>query len=327
MKKTIWINVLIIFLLFCAGRLVAQNDTRNYQNLMDRGNISNQAMNLVTHSRKSIPGILRKIDQQKITNLQLYFVSKHDPNLSYVYMPKKLKKLPMTSGRFFVKSDFQSPIPFVVLGQTVAAQTAYKPQSQSYYQLRQNYYSVIGVTGLNNTKNLNQHVFISTSPKQHDHTQLRNFQIIVDGEILHYPKQLQQLKKAFKARQIYRINNHLNPKSQTWWNRWGQTLIYLGIIALLVLSLTTLLQVPTVRAVKISALRGDLLTDYQLENWFKFLLTQIVVFVAAGGLVFWRLQLLSWNYLLLYFLALFTLVNLGALIQIFFINFQKGSPK
>ncbi len=56
-------------------------------------------------------------------------------------------------------------------------------------------------------------------------------------------------------------------------------------------------------------------------------MTQIVVFVVAGGLVFWRLQLLSWNYLLLYFLALFTLVNLGALIQIFFINVQKGSPQ
>lgn len=315
MKRTIVLNILMICLLVLAGVVVSKNDLRNYQTLMDRGNIREDALIFPSRSRQSIPTVLRKFEQKNVQHYQINFIQKKNPNLSYVYMSHNVKTLPMTNGRFFSASDFQSPIPFVVLGRDLGKKT-YKPQYQAYYQLNHNYYSVIGYTGLSNTTKLNQHIFISTSPQQHNHTQIRHYQIVIDGQLLNHPQKLKKVQAILHASYPYRSANQINNIKQSWWQRWGWTLLILSGIAFLVLFLSFFVQIPAVQLLKRSLLNGDLLLDFQFGNWLKFVITEIVTFGVALIIIFAKIQIVSWKYFMLYLIFLFIAVILLAAFQL-----------
>ncbi|WP_181190531.1 hypothetical protein, partial [Bombilactobacillus bombi] len=283
--------------------------------LMDRGNIQEGALIFPSRSRQSIPGVLRKTEAHNLHNFQIYFIQKSNPNLSYVYMSQHLTKVPMSSGRYFNANDFASPIPFVILGQDLY-KTAYKPQTQPYFQLNNNYYSVVGAAGMSNTKKLNRHIFISASPKQHNKTQIRHYQVVVDGNILHHPQHLHQLQHLLKASHPYRSANQINNIRQTWWMRWGVTLFGLIIVALLIVVLCWFIQIPMINLLKNTPLHGDLLIDFQIGNWFKFFLTEAITFGLGGLLVFWKIPVISTRYLIIYFVTLFIMVNIIAAIRI-----------
>ncbi|UQS81505.1 hypothetical protein MOO45_04585 [Bombilactobacillus folatiphilus] len=218
-------------------------------------------------------------------------------------------KLPMTNGRFFSASDFQSPISFAVLGRDVA-KTVYKPQYQAYYQLNDNYYSVLGVTGLKSTKKLNRHIFISTSPQQSNKTQLRHYQVVVDGPILRHSQQLKTMQKLIRARTPYRSANQINNVTQGWWTRWGGTFLILGAIAILVVILSSFVQIPTLRLLHNLNVQGDFLFDFQFGKWLQFIVTEAVVFGIALVLISVKIQIISWKYLFIYFLLLYIVVIL-----------------
>lgn len=322
MKKNLIINLTIIFILILAGFLVSHNDTRNYQRLMDRGDIHDGALIFPSKSKQSIPTVLKKMQQKRLHNFQIYFIQKKNPDLSYVYMSQHLTKVPMTSGRYFTENDFQSPIPFIILGQDLY-KVAYKPQAQVYYQLYGNYYSVIGAAGMNNTKKLNQHIFISASPNQHNHTQIHHYQVVVDGNILHHPQNLKKMQHILDSHHSYRSANQINNVRQTWWTRWGLTLFGLFALALIILILCWFVQVPMINLLKNTPLKGDLLADFQLGSWFKFFITEAVTFVIAALLVFLKIPLISKKIMILYFVVLFVVVNLVAICRIL-INNKKG---
>ncbi|NVY95828.1 hypothetical protein HU830_01215 [Lactobacillus sp. DCY120] len=323
MKKTILYNILIIIFLVWSAVLVSHSDTRNYQRLLERGNIREGAVIFPSRSQQSIPQALQKLQKRHLDQLQIYFIQKKNPNVSYVYMPEVLRSTPITKGRFFIKSDFQSPIPFVILGKDLY-QKAYHPQAQRYYQIGQRYYSVIGATGINDHNKLNQHIFISASPQQNNRTQIRHYQIVVDGPILNHPQKLKQLQTAFHARKPARSVNRINNIKQTWWTRWGDTLCSLSVTALVILILGWLSQIPAVHSVKASALQNGLLSTFKLETWFKFFLGQVITFAIAGLIAFNKVQIISWRYLFLYFGVVFILLNLQVLLQLNFTKPRKG---
>ncbi|UQS81506.1 hypothetical protein MOO45_04590 [Bombilactobacillus folatiphilus] len=76
MKRTIILNFLIAVLLIFAGFAVSHNDMRNYHNLMDRGNIQENALIYPTKSHQSIPGVLRKFEKANLKKYQIYFIQK-----------------------------------------------------------------------------------------------------------------------------------------------------------------------------------------------------------------------------------------------------------
>ena len=322
MKKNLIINLTIILVLLLAGFLVSHNDSRNYQRLMDRGDIHDGALIFPSKSKQSIPAALQKMQQKRLRNFQIYFIQKKNPDLSYVYMSQHLTKVPMTNGRYFTENDFQSTIPFIILGQDLY-KNAYKPQAQAYYQLHGDYYSVIGAAGMANTKKLNRHIFISASPNQHNQTQIRHYQIVVDGNILHHPQHLKQMQHILGAHYSYRSANQINNVRQTWWTRWGLTFFGLIALALIILVLCWFVQVPMLNLLKTTPLKGDLLADFQLGSWFKFFLTEAVTFVIAALLVFLKIPLISKKIMILYFVVLFAVVNLVAVCRIL-INNKKG---
>lgn len=322
MKKNVLINLVVIIVLLVAGLLVSKNDMRNYQRLMDRGNIQDGALIFPSRSQQSIPTALRKMQAHNLHDFQIYFIQKKNPNLSYVYMSKHLTKVPMNSGRYFSENDFASPIPFVVLGKDVYKNT-YKPQTQPYFQMDNNYYSVIGSVGMTNTKKLNRHIFISTSPNQYDKTQLKHYQIVVDGNILHHPQHLKQMQHILKAHHLYRSANKINNIHQTWWIRWGVTLFDLLALAIVVIILCWFAQVPMIQLLKNTPLRGDLLADFQLGNWFKFFLTEAITFIIAAAIIFLKIPIISTRYMSLYLFTVFIVVNIIAAIRIFIVKQQK----
>ncbi|UQS83555.1 hypothetical protein [Bombilactobacillus thymidiniphilus] len=309
MKKTIIINILIACLLVVAGSVVAKNDTRNYHTQMDRGNIQDGALIFPSRSKQSIPQALRSLEKKHLKNYQIYFIQKRNPNLSYVYMSQTISRLPMDSGRYFTESDFRSAIPFAILGQSIYKK-AYKPQSQAYYKVNNDYYSVLGSTGLKSTNNLNKHVFISASPQQKNKTKLKNYQIVVDGAILKHPQKLQKLQKVIKAKHSYRSANHINNIQQNWWTRWGIMIFFLLALAIIIIILNLVMQA--------TLFKEQPLLHGQWRNWFKSITLQAVTFGLALILISSQIQIISWKYFTFYLLSVYLVVLLATALQLLF---------
>lgn len=311
MKKTIFINILIACLLVFAGVVISKEDSSNYQNLMNRGNIYEGALIYPTKSKQTVPHVLKRIKQKKITGFQMYFIKKSDPNISYVYMSRDIKELPMNTGRYFTKQNFDSQIPFVILG-SEKFKTVYKPQTQPYYKIGNKFYSVLGSVGFKNTDQLNNHVFISTSPKQKSKAKVKNYQVVLDGEVLRHPENITKIKHVLRAKKPYRSANHINHIQQSWLSHWGIATSLLLVIAIAVLVLSWFVQVPSLNVIKNTILTGDLLTDFRLGNWLKFFIAELITFIISFAIVSFKIVIISWNVFDIYMIGLFIIVNLLA---------------
>ncbi|WP_235700570.1 hypothetical protein [Companilactobacillus nodensis] len=111
MKKIIS-SIIILIVVLLTGVSISKSDSIKYNNTMNRLGMSDGAVVLKTHSKKSLVTAVKDLDKQKLSSYQIIFFDKDNSDFGYIYSHKKANKIPVTSGRYFSQSDFSSQIPF-----------------------------------------------------------------------------------------------------------------------------------------------------------------------------------------------------------------------
>nr|SFZ88132.1 hypothetical protein LREN565_1245 [Loigolactobacillus rennini] len=181
-KRKSLLVVLLAAIAFLGVLFFSQMNRIIYQDLLDHAGLSTDTRVLATKKHAGITTINQKLAQHpKLTNYQIQYRQPHSKKI-FVYGAGDFKTLPLVSGRFFSDSDFDSPVPVAIVGQNIAKKL-YTPTSQSYLKYGKRYLSVIGVVGAKKASQLDNMVFISTSPQQSLLTKpLNQLQIHIDGK-------------------------------------------------------------------------------------------------------------------------------------------------
>lgn len=223
MKKRFVLDLLLIILTGLLVLCFQQDEQRNSIGQLNRNGLSENSLLIKGSKKMALSPLIKSLATSKLTDFQIQFVAKNDPNFSYVYAKGNVNQhLPVSSGRVFNSNDYQSEVPFVMLGKN-QTKTAYQPQSQMYYDYQETYLAVIGVVGSNRPAAINDHTFISLSPVQADQSLLTSsFRIIYDPTTPSN-RDTKQIIKLFQAQKSTRLidNSTVKRERQGWFQRSG----------------------------------------------------------------------------------------------------------
>ncbi|KRL62109.1 ABC transporter permease [Latilactobacillus fuchuensis] len=203
--KKIALDILLVVVTLLGLLVISQRAKANYSQRLNHNSLSQKAVIFKPKTNQTIQTTLQAIEKAKLTNFQIQF--NVNQRFSYIYAQGKVSSVPIKDGRFFSSYDFKSSVPVVVVGQSRAADL-YQPTSQAYYQYHKQYLSVIGVVGTNQATSLDQHVFVSASPKYVINDRpLSAVTVLVDDQEI--GTHLKTYQKIFKTTKI----SYLTPKS------------------------------------------------------------------------------------------------------------------
>lgn len=244
MKKKLFLDLILVLLTFLMFLCFRQNEQRNNESRLNRNGLSVDSLIVNRTKDQPLEDVVQKIAKSSLNNYQIQFVSQSDPNFSYVYAKGNVNSpLPLVSGRLFNQNDYESEVPFVVLGSDLAEKT-YKPQAQQYYQHNGNYYAVIGVTGDTDNSAINHHTFISLSPIQQLDTSIRTsqFRIIYDPTV-QKNSDTKKLLKILHGKSTKRLvdSSTIKRERQGWFARSGMIITQIILILALMIIMAWIL--------------------------------------------------------------------------------------
>ncbi|KRM22246.1 hypothetical protein [Latilactobacillus graminis] len=227
--KKFLLDCLLVGVTVLGMLMISQRAKANYSQRLNHNSLSENAVIFNSHSRQSLQKTIQRIDVAQLNHFQIQF--NVNSRFSYIYAKGKLSSVPLKDGRFFSSYDFKSQIPVVVAGQS-RLDELYKPASQTYYQDHGRYLSVIGVVGTNQATSLDQHIFVSTSPKfVLNNRPLNKVTILVDDPQINAHLKIYQ--KIFKTAQHHFLTPKTTPLIGVNWvtqNAWVIIVIILLIL-------------------------------------------------------------------------------------------------
>lgn len=311
-KRKSLLVILLAAIAFLGVLFFSQMNRVIYQDLLDHAGLSTDTRVLTTKKQAHVTTINQKLAKHtKLTDYQIQYWQPHSKTI-FVYGAGDFKTLPLVSGRFFSDSDFDSPVPVAIVGQNVAKKL-YTPTSQSYLKYGKRYLSVIGVVGAKKASQLDNMVFISTSPQQSLLSKpLNQLQIHLDGK----PKlkHLATFKRIFATRQA----NFLFPQStpfvglawlqEYWW--FGAALLLISALFLVTVEFWLVL---AKRMLRQAHFYTDDTSGFYWRELRHFAFFAILGITVGGLLGAWRLYILQYDLLtlLLAFNALLCIVYYG----------------
>ncbi|MFC6315003.1 hypothetical protein ACFQHW_05390 [Lapidilactobacillus achengensis] len=223
MKRRMILDLLLVVL---SGLLVLcfqQDDQRNNQSQLDRNGLSENSLIITGGKKLAVTPLIKTLASSDLDNFQLQLIDNKDDNFSYIYIKGDVTEvMPTVSGRLLNANDFQSEVPFVLLGKN-RLKEAYKPQSQEYFLKNDHYLAVIGVIGTSGDYAINNHIFISLSPNQSDQNLMTT-----DFRVVYDPKepnsaQTKEIIKLFDAKKATRLvdTSSVQRERQGWFQRSG----------------------------------------------------------------------------------------------------------
>lgn len=312
MKKKIFLDVILVVLTFLMFLCFRQNEQRNNESRLNRNGLS--VNSLIVNGAKDQPleTAVQQIAKSPLKNYQIQFVSQTDPNFSYIYAKGHINsQLPLISGRLFNENDYESEVPFVVLGTDLTKKT-YQPQEQSYYLFNNHYYAVIGVTGVTEKSAINQHVFISLSPNQDlsPTVTTSQFRIIYDPTVQKSSdtKKLQQLLHATGSNRLV-DSSSITRERQGWFARSGMIITQVILLLALMIIISWILSYLVIFASKQFNL-GSFLQNQLTLKMLGQLATHLILATGIGFLIGWQTQETAAPEIILGILVIFDLVSL-----------------
>lgn len=289
MKRKIFLDLLLALLTGLLVLCFQQDEQRNSISQLNRNGLSENSLQINQHKKMAVEPLIKSLAASKLTNFQIQFIAKDNPNFSYVYAKGKTNEnLPVLSGRTFNTNDYQSEVPFVVLGKNQIENT-YQPQSQMYYQYQQQYLAVIGTVGTAQTSAINDHTFISLSPEQPDQNLLTSsFRIVYDPVTLN-TAHTKQILKMFQASTATRLidSSTVKRERQGWFERSGILLTQVILIFTFMVIITWAL----VYLILVSGRRfqlGGFLRDQLTLKLIGEIALNVLLSTIAGLLVGWQ---------------------------------------
>ncbi|MFC6323257.1 hypothetical protein [Companilactobacillus baiquanensis] len=320
MKKIIS-SIIIFIVVLLAGTAISKSDSIKYSNTMNRLGMSEDATVLETNSKKNLVTAIKDLNEKKLSSYQLIFFDKSNSDIGYIYNYKKNGKLPITSGRYFSKSDFSSQIPFAVQGKSSEIEE-YKPQSQSYIKVGKRYISVIGNMGFGNSDLLNDQTLISLSPNQQkSNKSLKNVITVLDGKALSSKENYSFIKKTLHVKGSHKYSPQTDDFSAVKVENNGE--IYkVGIVLLFILSIAIefYILVPLKYDLSRSHLTGDLKNNYRNGLLLRYLLYTLVPYLAGYLMVNWKIVIISHTTFNIFMIGSIVVAVVIGLYQIFFVK-------
>lgn len=320
MKKIIS-SIVIFIIVLLAGTAISKSDSVKYSNTMNRLGMSENATVLETNSKKNLVTAIKDLNKKKLTSYQLIFFDKSNSDIGYIYNYKKNDRLPITSGRYFSKSDFSSQIPFAVQGKTSEIKV-YKPQSQSYIKVGQRYISVIGNMGFGNSELLNDQTLISLSPNQPRSSKtLRNVVTVLDGKAIGSKESYSAIKKTLHVRSTHKYSPQTDDFSAVKVENNGE-LYKVGMVLLFILAIAVefYILVPLKYDLQRSNLTGDLKNNYRNGLLLRYLLYTLIPYLLGYVVVNWRIVIISHTTFNMFMIGSVILTIIIGLHQIFFVK-------
>ncbi|MFD1317391.1 ABC transporter permease [Loigolactobacillus zhaoyuanensis] len=298
LKRKSLLVVLLVLVAFLGVFFFSQMNRVVYQDLLNHAGLTTNAQVIKTKSKETIVTANQELAKKsQLTDYQVQYRQPHSHTI-FMYGAGNFKTLPLISGRFFSDSDFSSPVPVAVVGQTVAKKL-YSPTNQSYLKYGDRYLSVIGVVGNKKNSQLDKMIFISTSPQQSLAAQsLSHFEIRLDGK----PKlaHLSTFKSLFQATSM----KHLLPQStpfvglawlqEYWW--FGGALI---LIIALFIGVVELWLILARRMLKTAGFYTDDTKDFYWRELRHFALWALLGITVGGLIGAWQLYILQYDLLAL----------------------------
>ncbi|WP_125604510.1 hypothetical protein [Lapidilactobacillus bayanensis] len=312
MKKKIFLDLVLVLLTFLMFLCFRQNEQRNNESRLNRNGLSVDSLIVTGAKKQSLETVVQQISKSSLKHYQIQFVDEHDPNFSYIYAEGDgSSQLPLISGRFFNQNDYESEVPFVVLGTNLTKST-YQPQAQQYYDLSGNYYAVIGVTGVTDNSAINNHTFISLSPKQQLSNQITTsqFRIIYDPVVQKSSdtKKLLQILQATGTKRLV-DSSSITRERQGWFARSGMIITQVILILALMIIMTWILAYLVIFASKQFNL-GSFLQNQLTLKMLGQLATHLVLATGIGFLIGWQTQEITTPVIILGIIMIFDLIAL-----------------
>lgn len=320
MKKIIS-SIIILIVVLLTGVSISKSDSIKYNNTMNRLGMSDGAVVLKTHSKKSLVTAVKNLDKQKLASYQIIFFDKDNSDFGYIYSHKKANKIPVTSGRYFSQSDFSSQIPFAVQGKNSDIES-YKPQSQEYIKVGKRYVSVIGNIGFNGADILNSQTLVSLSPNQPQiKAKLSGVIAVLDGRALNSKESYATIKKTLHVTGSYKYSPQSDDFSSVQTNNNGE-LYMVGIILLFALAIAMefYILVPLRFDLTRSHLTGDLKNNYRNGLLLRYLIYTLVPYAIGYAFVSWRIVIISHHTFNMFMTSSVLIAVLIGLYQIFFVK-------
>lgn len=207
LNKTMWkkiINLFVIGLLvyFLIGTF-SQNDKRSNRVRLDNNGLSNNALVFPTQSNDSVKEALTNVEKsiKEDDQFQIQFIASN--NITYVFSKGILMNLPLTQGRKFTLEEFNADVPLAMVGSNVK-DNVYLTQLQNYYRLNDQYISIVGFTGSDETKKLNEKIFISVNSRSMPtNLRLNQVKVVGDGpEVIEHPGHFASIFHSPKGRKF-----------------------------------------------------------------------------------------------------------------------------
>ncbi|WP_261805589.1 hypothetical protein [Lapidilactobacillus luobeiensis] len=326
MKRRMFLDILLLILTILLVICFQQDEQRNSQSRLDRNGLSENSLIITGGKKIAIAPVIKELAASDLTDFQLQLVDKDDPNFSYVYAKGTSgESLPTTSGRIFNSNDFQSEVPFVLLGKD-RTQEAYRPQSQQYFLSNDRYLAVIGVTGASGNYAINDHIFISLSPQQSDQNLLTNgFRIIYDPTEPN-SADTRRIIDFFDAKKATRLvdTSTVKRERQGWFQRSGILLTQSILIFTVMTTVTWILIYLIVLAGRNFALGSFLKNQLRLKLLGQTAL-HLLVTTGLGAFIGLRFFNVSHGWIIVGLLLMFDLIAL--LITFLYLTYSRNYPR
>jgi hypothetical protein len=316
------LGFLIALVYFATLWLMGQHDRSTYQIQLDHGGLSEDALIFNAKSNLNMQQLVKKLSQRNYDNYQVQFIDPAQEQVSYIYAKHPKTNISMISGRNFNTSDYNSPLPFAIVGQDWV-DNLYKPQVQAYLFDHERYVAVIGQVGTSGESSLNTHRFISVSPLQTTNpTPIKNLEVIADGTLVKQHRQAFSKLVQAKRASTYVPKQDDQQQAKHWSSRIILWALYGGTFVLM--SLLTLLFYGTFRpALKSSEL--DMTLDRKMKWGY---LRQFSLYLLVSGAIgyfvgLWQTYLISYELTTYYMIGLagYAVILMGILLFT-----TKGKP-
>lgn len=230
----------------------------------------------------------RKIDQkknQKIATFLAYLQKNYSqekvqvqlqntkiPNQYLIWSNYQIQKLPVDNGRSFALNDFNGEISFAIVGQKSVVQI-YETQNNRYIKVGDDYLTVIGTLKQSFYRD---NYYITTGTKQATaQNNLQDYELLIDGLS---SNQYKNISKHLDGK-VTRISDLEKVVTQYKSPIWVFIVAILLIILLLIIG--PILSILDKAETRKSGVSLELQKRIKLNNFFKFLLTIILIFAVA----------------------------------------------
>ncbi len=236
--KKLLLNLCSLFAFLGIGFAISNRQTLHADQLLAADGLSTSSRQITTKRHLKVANLLTKISKiAPNKHVELQLTNRYDPDLVLIWANYELKPLPVANGRFFHVGDFQGQVMFAVVGAKTRA-PVFETQGNKYVENNNQYLSVIGTLKGNGTKSAHKY-YLTTGPKQASaSTNLRQFQIVIDGlpeqSVNQLARYLKSSAKMPKFVTDYRHHHGWRPLLD--WSIVGLLILILLILSVLIAS-------------------------------------------------------------------------------------------